>query len=182
LPIKSLVNIKLKVYFKSIASFEGNEMAKMTTAKDSLLTIGETAKRCGVAASTLRFYESQQLIQSFRGPGNQRRYHRSMLRRISLVKVAQSLGLSLKEIGAALDTLPNKRTPTKRDWEKLSRHWRDQLDDRIVSLQRMREQLSGCIGCGCLSLKNCALYNPADIVSKQGVGPRFLLGDEPVER
>jgi MerR family redox-sensitive transcriptional activator SoxR len=157
-------------------------MTQPLAKKDNLLSIGEAAKRCGVATSTLRFYESEQLIQSSRGPGNQRRYHRSMLRRISLIKVAQTLGLSLKEISAALDTLPDKRTPTKRDWERLSRHWRDQLDQRIVSLQSMREQLSGCIGCGCLSLKNCALYNPADIAAKQGVGPRFLLGDEPVER
>ncbi|MFT5225831.1 MAG: MerR family redox-sensitive transcriptional activator SoxR [Polaribacter sp.] len=157
-------------------------MIQLIAQKDNLLTIGEAAKRCGVAASTLRFYESEQLIQSSRGPGNQRRYHRSMLRRISLIKVAQTLGLSLKEIGTALDTLPDKQTPTKRDWEKLSRHWRDQLDLRIASLQTMREQLSGCIGCGCLSLKNCALYNPADIAAKRGAGPRFLLGDEPVER
>jgi MerR family redox-sensitive transcriptional activator SoxR len=157
-------------------------MTQTFAKKDTLLSIGEAAKRCGVATSTLRFYESEQLIQSSRGPGNQRRYHRSMLRRISLIKVAQTLGLSLKEISAALDTLPDKRTPTKRDWERLSRHWRDQLDQRIASLQSMREQLSGCIGCGCLSLKNCALYNPADIAAKQGVGPRFLLGDEPVER
>jgi MerR family redox-sensitive transcriptional activator SoxR len=157
-------------------------MIQLIAQKDNLLTIGEAAKRCGVAASTLRFYESEQLIQSSRGPGNQRRYHRSMLRRISLIKVTQTLGLSLKEIGTALDTLPDKQTPTKRDWEKLSRHWRDQLDLRIASLQTMREQLSGCIGCGCLSLKNCALYNPADIAAKRGAGPRFLLGDEPVER
>jgi MerR family redox-sensitive transcriptional activator SoxR len=156
-------------------------MIQSIANKDKLLTIGEAAKRCGVAASTLRFYESEQLIQSSRGPGNQRRYHRSMLRRISLIKVAQTLGLSLKEIGTALDTLPDKRTPNKRDWERLSRHWRDQLDLRIAGLQTMREQLSGCIGCGCLSLKNCALYNPADIAAKQGVGPRFLLGDEPVK-
>jgi MerR family redox-sensitive transcriptional activator SoxR len=157
-------------------------MPEKTIRKDNLLSIGETARRSGVATSTLRFYESELLIQSTRGPGNQRRYHRSMLRKISLVKVAQSLGLSLKEIGAALDTLPDKRTPTKRDWEKLSRHWRDQLDQRIASLQSMREQLSGCIGCGCLSMKNCALYNPADIAAKRGVGPRFLLGDEPLDR
>ena len=156
-------------------------MGEKAIRKDNLLSIGETAKRCGVAASTLRFYESEQLIQSTRGPGNQRRFHRSMLRKISLVKVAQSLGLSLKEIRAALDTLPAGRTPTKRDWEKLSRHWRDQLDQRIASLQSLREQLSGCIGCGCLSMKTCALYNPADIVAKQGVGPRFLLGDLPID-
>lgn len=157
-------------------------MTQPLAKKATLLSIGETARRCGVATSTLRFYESEHLIQSSRGPGNQRRYHRSMLRRISLIKVAQTLGLSLKEISAALDTLPDKRTPTKRDWERLSRHWRDQLDQRIASLQSMREQLSGCIGCGCLSLKNCALYNPADIAAKQGAGPRFLLGDEPVKR
>lgn len=157
-------------------------MTQRFAKKDTLLSIGEAAKRCGVATSTLRFYEAEKLIQSSRGPGNQRRFHRSMLRRISLIKVAQTLGLSLKEISAALDTLPDKRTPTKRDWERLSRHWRDQLDQRIASLQSMREQLSGCIGCGCLSLKNCALYNPADIAAKQGVGPRFLLGDEPVKR
>jgi len=149
------------------------------TKNDIFLTIGETAQRSGVAASALRFYETRNLIASHRGPGNQRRYHRSMLRKISIIKVAQSLGLSLEEISTALETLPNKRTPTRRDWEKLSLKWRGQLDARIASLQKMREQLSGCIGCGCLSLKRCALYNPGDRVAARGAGPRYLLGDTP---
>jgi MerR family redox-sensitive transcriptional activator SoxR len=102
-----------------------------------------------------------------------------MLRRISIIKVAQSLGLSLEEISKALETLPNKRTPTRRDWEKLSLKWRDQLDARIADLQKLREKLSGCIGCGCLSLKHCALYNPGDRVAAKGAGPRYLLGDTP---
>ena len=144
-----------------------------------LLTIGETAHRRGVAASALRYYETRNLIASHRGPGNQRRYHRSMLRRISIIKVAQSLGLSLGEIASALETLPDKRTPTRRDWEKLSLKWRDQLDARIENLQQMREKLSGCIGCGCLSLKHCALYNPGDRAAAKGSGPRYLLGDIP---
>ena len=149
------------------------------TKNDIFLTIGETAQRSGVAASALRFYETRNLIASHRGPGNQRRYHRSMLRRISIIKVAQSLGLSLEEISAALETLPDKRTPTRRDWEKLSLKWRDQLDARIVNLQKLREKLSGCIGCGCLSLKRCALYNPGDRAAAKGAGPRYLLGDTP---
>jgi MerR family redox-sensitive transcriptional activator SoxR len=98
-----------------------------------------------------------------------------MLRRIALVRVAQSLGLSLKEIGEALETLPDKRTPTRKDWDTLSRNWRDQLDNRILKLQRMRENLTGCIGCGCLSLKRCALYNPGDHAANTGSGPRYLL-------
>jgi len=146
---------------------------------DIFLTIGETAQRSGVAASALRFYETRNLIAADRGPGNQRRYHRSMLRRISIIKVAQSIGLSLEEISTALETLPDKRTPTRRDWEKLSLKWRDQLDARIANLQNLREQLSSCIGCGCLSLKRCALYNPKDCAAVKGTGPRYLLGDTP---
>ncbi len=149
------------------------------TKNDIFLTIGETAQRSGVAASALRFYETRNLIASHRGPGNQRRFHRSMLRRISIIKVAQALGLSLEEISKALETLPNKRTPTRRDWEKLSLKWRDQLDVRIANLQKLREKLSGCIGCGCLSLKRCALYNPGDRAAARGAGPRYLLGDTP---
>jgi MerR family redox-sensitive transcriptional activator SoxR len=149
------------------------------TKNDIFLTIGETAQRSGVAASALRFYETRNLIASHRGPGNQRRFHRSMLRRISIIKVAQALGLSLEEISKALENLPNKRTPTRRDWEKLSLKWRDQLDARIANLQKLREKLSGCIGCGCLSLKRCALYNPGDRAAARGAGPRYLLGDTP---
>ena len=141
------------------------------------LTIGQAARRCGVAPSTLRFYEQRGLIASIRGPGNQRRYHRAMLRRISLVRIAQGLGISLAEIGQALDTLPSRRNPTRRDWEKLSREWGRQLDARISALQAVRERLSGCIGCGCLSLDRCALYNPGDRVGAEGPGPRLLEGD-----
>ena len=144
--------------------------------REKLLTIGETAKRAGVATSALRFYETRGLIQSIRGVGNQRQYHRTMLRRISIIKIAQSLGLSLSEIGKALDRLPDKRNPTRRDWEKLSTEWRMQLDQRIEALIELREKLAGCIGCGCLSLDRCALYNPGDEVAKQGAGPRYLLG------
>jgi len=150
----------------------------MKNIKD-FLTIGETAQRSGVAASALRFYETRNLIESHRGPGNQRRYRRSMLRKISIIKIAQTLGLSLEEISTALNTLPDKHTPTQRDWQRLSLKWRDQLDTRIANLQKLREQLSGCIGCGCLSLKRCALYNPGDRVAAKGAGPRYLLGDIP---
>ncbi len=146
---------------------------------NNFLTIGETAQRSGVAASALRFYETRKLVSSHRGPGNQRRYHRSMLRRISIIKIAQSLGLSLEEIASALETLPDNRTPTRRDWERLSLNWRDQLDARIANLEKLREQLSSCIGCGCLSLKRCALFNPGDRAAARGPGPRYLLGDRP---
>ena len=142
--------------------------------KLKVLTIGEAATRAGVAASALRFYETRGLIKSVRGPGNQRQYHRSTLRRISIIKIAQSLGLSLGEIGKALDQLPEKRNPTRRDWEKLSTEWRIQLDQRIEALIELQEKLAGCIGCGCLSLDRCALYNPDDEMAKLGPGPRHL--------
>ena len=142
------------------------------------LTIGETAKRAGVAASALRFYEERGLIESRRTAGNHRSYHRSTLRRISVIRVAQTLGLSLQEVIEAFDTLPNGRTPTARDWEKLSSRWRTRLDERIRNLEKMRDKLSACIGCGCLSMRKCALYNPDDEASTSGAGPRYLLEDE----
>ena len=150
------------------------------TSKHSYLGIGEVARRTGVAASALRFYESRGLIQSIRIGGNHRRYNRAMLRRISIIRVAQALGLSLTEIGEALAQLPNQRTPTRRDWSRLSTHWGKRLDQRIADLQNLRERLNGCIGCGCLSMKNCALYNSNDQASTLGDGPRYLLGDQPV--
>ena len=146
---------------------------------DSYLSIGAAAQRCGVATSTLRFYETRGLVQSVRVSGNHRRYHRAMLRRISIIRVAQTLGLSLREIALAFETLPDQRTPTKKDWAKLSANWGEQLDQRIASLQALRDKLSGCIGCGCLSLKRCALYNADDEAAQLGSGPRYLLGDEP---
>ena len=147
----------------------------------SYLGIGEVARRTGVAASALRFYESRGLIQSVRVSGNHRRYHRAMLRRVSIIRVAQSLGLSLAEIGEALAQLPNQRTPTRKDWAKLSASWGKRLDERIADLQNLRDRLSGCIGCGCLSMKNCALYNENDNAGKLGDGPRYLLGNRPAD-
>jgi len=148
-------------------------------ASSNFLSIGETADRSGVAASTLRFYESRGLISSHRMSGNHRRYHRAMLRRIAIIRVAQTLGLSLREIGAALEALPDGRTPTKKDWARLSASWGRQLDRRIADLQNLRARLSGCIGCGCLSMKTCALYNTGDEAFQLGPGPRYLLGDDP---
>jgi len=150
----------------------------MTHSKD-YIDIGEAARRSGVAASALRFYESRGLIRSIRGTGNRRRYHRATLRRIAILRIAQSLGLSLREIEQAFDSLPDSRTPNRRDWTRLSSRWGRQLDRRIDELQNLRDRLSGCIGCGCLSMKNCALYNAGDAAANLGSGPRYLLGDRP---
>ena len=146
-----------------------------------LLTIGELADRSGVATSALRFYETKGLIESERTAGNQRRYPRAALRRVSLVRAAQEVGLSLGEVAEALETLPHDRTPTKNDWEKLSRSWRKRLDRQIAELQALRNDLTDCIGCGCLSLKSCAIFNPADAIAERGSGPRYLLGDEKIQ-
>lgn len=144
-----------------------------------LLTIGELSDRAGVATSALRFYEQQGLIRSSRSEGGQRRYERDELRRVAFVRVAQRVGLSLAEIRAALATLPDGRTPTKADWERLSRSWRGRLDEQIALLSGLRDELTSCIGCGCLSFRVCALYNPADAAATLGAGPRYLLGDRP---
>ena len=144
-----------------------------------LISIGELADRTGVTTSSLRFYDAEGLIQSTRTTGGQRRYHREVLRRVSFIKIAQSIGLELDAIRAALATLPNSRTPTKADWERLSRSWRPMLDERIAVLQRTRDQLTECIGCGCLSLRSCALYNSDDKAASFGAGARYLLADRP---
>ena len=141
------------------------------------ITIGELAARSGVATSALRFYEDRRLIAAERTAGNQRVYPRPTLRRVAFIRAAQEVGLTLDEIGAALATLPADRTPLKRDWERLSRVWRDRLDDRITELERLRDKLTGCIGCGCLSLKTCRLLNRDDRVADNGAGARYLLGD-----
>jgi MerR family redox-sensitive transcriptional activator SoxR len=146
---------------------------------DELLTIGEVAARAGVATSALRFYEANGLIHAERTLSGHRRFHREVLRRVAVIQVAQRVGLSLEEIRAALATLPDSRTPTAADWERLSRGWRARLDEEIVALVRVRDQLSSCIGCGCLSLRACALYNPDDRASARGPGARYLLGDRP---
>jgi MerR family redox-sensitive transcriptional activator SoxR len=138
------------------------------------LTVGEVAARSGVAVSTLHFYEAEGLISSWRNSGNQRRYPREVLRRVAVIKVAQRTGISLTEIREALATLPENRTPTTADWKRLSFRWRAQLDDRIQRLTRLRDQLDGCIGCGCLSMEACPLRNPWDRLSADGPGPRLL--------
>jgi MerR family redox-sensitive transcriptional activator SoxR len=143
-------------------------------SKDHWLSIGEIATRSGVAASALRFYEDQGLIASRRTAGNQRQYQRSTLRRVAFVQAAQRVGLALSEIRDALDSLPDDRTPTRADWSRLSKSWRNRLDQRIAELERLRDDLDGCIGCGCLSLQRCNLYNKADRLAERGPGARIL--------
>ena len=146
---------------------------------DELLSVGDVATRTGVATSALRFYESMGLISSARSGGGQRRFRREVLRRVAFIKVAQTVGLELQDIKASLDSLPSSRTPTTADWERISRRWRPLLDERIGALERLRDQLTDCIGCGCLSLKACALYNPQDWAASLGPGARYLAGDHP---
>lgn len=138
------------------------------------LTIGDLSARSGVATSALRFYEQQGLITSERTTGNQRRFHRATLRRVAFVRSAQRVGLTLDEIADALGTLPEGRTPTKADWARLSQSWRPRLDAQIERLERLRSKLDGCIGCGCLSLKNCTLMNPDDMAADRGPGAVYL--------
>ncbi|WP_406850230.1 redox-sensitive transcriptional activator SoxR [Chromobacterium phragmitis] len=139
------------------------------------ISIGRLAKRTGVAASALRFYESKGLIHSVGEAGKTRRYRRDAMRRVSFIRVAQAMGMSLQDIGAALAGLPQQRTPTADDWARISRSWRPLLQARIDALCRLRDQLDSCIGCGCLSLERCRLYNPEDAAGERGSGPRFLL-------
>ena len=143
------------------------------------LTIGELAARIGVAPSALRYYEREGLIRASRTGGNQRRYDRSELRRVAFIKIAQQVGVSLDEIRGALAALPDNRTPTKADWSRLSARWRHRLDERIAMLERLRDQLTGCIGCGCLSLQRCKLSNPGDRVAARGAGPQFVVNPPP---
>jgi MerR family redox-sensitive transcriptional activator SoxR len=143
----------------------------------ALLTIGELARRTGLSVSAIRFYEAKGLLSPIRTGGNQRRFLRSDIRRLSFGLVAQRLGLSLSEIEAELARLPMGRAPTKEDWQQVSARIRARLDERIALLQRTRDRLDGCIGCGCLSLENCTLYNPEDRAGALGPGPRYLLAE-----
>lgn len=138
------------------------------------LTVGELATRSGVAVSALHYYEQRGLIAAERSAGNQRRYPRAMLRRVAFIRAAQQLGVGLAEIAEALAALPERRTPTKADWARLSAAWRTRLDARIAALQALRDRLDGCIGCGCLSLRACALYNPQDECGLKGSGAQRL--------
>lgn len=139
------------------------------------LSIGAVAERAGVARSALRFYEAEGLISAARADSGHRRFHRDVLRRIAFIRVAQQVGLTLDEIRSALATLPDARTPNKRDWERLSNGWRPRIDEQIAQLERMRDRLTGCIGCGCLSLQACRMLNPGDEAAAQGPGPRYVI-------
>lgn len=140
-----------------------------------LLSVGEVAARAGVAVSALHFYEERKLIQSIRSGGNQRRYLRSVLRRVAVIKAAQRVGIPLAEIERALAALPDGRVPNAEDWAKLSAEWRSALDRRIEELVALRDHLDGCIGCGCLSISSCPLRNPGDVLAQRGPGPQLLL-------
>ncbi|WP_106407653.1 redox-sensitive transcriptional activator SoxR [Aquidulcibacter paucihalophilus] len=146
-------------------------------AKD-VLSIGEIAARVGLSVSSIRFYEARGLIQAHRSAGQQRRYHRADIRRLSFIRIAQQLGLTLEEIKAELDRLPLGRPPNARDWRGISTAIAATLDQKIQALMKTRDRLDGCIGCGCLSLETCALFNPRDQAAKGGAGPRYLLGDD----
>jgi MerR family redox-sensitive transcriptional activator SoxR len=149
------------------------------SASDTWILIGEFARRSGVTASALRFYEEQGLLGSERNASGRRQFARSDLRRVAFVRAAQAVGLSLDQIRSALSSLPDARTPNQKDWARLSSAWRPMLDQKIVELTRLRDQLTSCIGCGCLSLSKCALYNPGDLAARKGTGARYLMGDRP---
>ena len=146
------------------------------------LTVGKVARRCGVKISTLHFYEKKGLIFSLRNAGNQRRYKPDVLRRVSVIKAAQKMGISLAAIKDAFANLPDRRTPTAKDWQKLSSAWQAELNGRIAYLERLRDSLTGCIGCGCLSMQNCPIYNEDDKLAAEGSGPVILerAGQPPV--
>lgn len=157
------------------SSYVGKE--KAVQAKEAL-SIGEIANRVGLSVSAIRFYEARGLVMAHRTAGQQRRYHRADIRRLSFIKIAQQLGLSLDEIKAELDRLPLGRAPNARDWRGISTAIAATLDQKIQALTQTRDRLDGCIGCGCLSLETCALFNPDDQAGKSGAGPRYLLGDD----
>lgn len=142
------------------------------------LSIGDLAARTGLSVSAIRFYEGKGLITPDRNEGNQRRYEGSDIRRLSFILIAQQMGLTIEQIKSVMASLPDGRTPTKADWSKISRTFRKTLDERIAMMERMRDRLDGCIGCGCLSLKACSLYNPDDKAYRLGVGPRYVVSDE----
>lgn len=160
---------------KPQVNLRSREMAKKTQhAIKTELTVGELAQRSGVAVSALHFYEQKGLIPAFRTEGNQRRYPRGVLRRVALIKVAQQLGISLKEVAQAFGALPKHRAPSSQDWEKLSAMWQQDLNHRINAMVRLRDQLTDCIGCGCLSMSECPLRNPKDQLGDKGSGARLL--------
>ncbi|WP_281558362.1 redox-sensitive transcriptional activator SoxR [Thalassomonas sp. RHCl1] len=142
--------------------------------EEAKLSVGQVAKRCGIKVSALHFYEEKGLIRSWRNQGNQRRYKRDVLRRISVIKAAQKVGITLANIQEMFNQLPDQRTPDKDDWARLSTQWQQELNQRIAYMEKLRDSLTGCIGCGCLSMKNCPLYNPDDTLAQEGTGPVIL--------
>jgi MerR family redox-sensitive transcriptional activator SoxR len=154
-------------------NFKSSGEVRMPATTD-LLTVSEVAERSGFAPSALRFYEREGLIAATRSAGGQRRYERSILRRLAFVRAARNVGLSLDEVAAALAALPGGRTPTRADWTRLSRSWRHRLDEQIAALTALRDGLDSCIGCGCLSLKRCAMSNPGDVARSAGPGAAYL--------
>lgn len=148
-------------------------------AQNPGLSIGALAERTGMAVSAIRYYEEQGLIAPWRNAGGQRRFPRADIRRLSFIRIAQQFGFTLPEIRSLLEELPGGRTPTPKDWRRIGARFRDRLDQRIKTLKKLRDNLDGCIGCGCLSMPKCALYNPDDKAAGKGSGPRYLMGDEP---
>ncbi|MBS8229051.1 redox-sensitive transcriptional activator SoxR [Vannielia litorea] len=142
-----------------------------------VLSIGQFAERAGLAVSALRYYEAEGLIAPMRAPSGQRRFRRADIRRVSFIRIAQQFGYTLPQIKALMEALPESRTPTAKDWRRISEEFRDSLDQRIETLRRLRDDLDGCIGCGCLSLERCTLYNAQDKAAARGAGPRYLMGD-----
>jgi MerR family transcriptional regulator, redox-sensitive transcriptional activator SoxR len=161
----------LQAMFLALVLLEDGEVVRVHGGR-------EVADRVGVATSALRFYEDNGLIDSQRTDAGHRRYRADVLRRVSFIRTAQRVGLSLDEVGAALASLPARRTPTAADWARLARRWGPRLDEQIAVLTRLRDQLDSCIGCGCLSLESCGIWNPDDTAADLGSGPRYLLGDE----
>ena len=149
----------------------------MLAARGKLLTIGDIARRTGLSVSAIRFYEARGLVHPIRNAGGQRRFMRSDICRLSFVLIAQRIGLTIEEIVAELGCLPDQRVPTAADWARISKGFRDRLDARIAALERTRDRLDGCIGCGCLSLSQCAIYNPDDEAGQTGDGPRYIMAD-----
>jgi MerR family transcriptional regulator, redox-sensitive transcriptional activator SoxR len=156
-------------------------MSRAERTRDDRLAIGELAARSGLATSAVRFYEAEGLIRAERTASGRRVFRRHVLRRLAFISSAQRVGLSLRDVADALDGLPLDRAPTKAAWAQVSRRWRRDLDDRIADLERLRDDLTSCIGCGCLSLQTCRLLNTDDAAAARGTGPRYLLGDDPEE-
>jgi len=152
-----------------------NAKERGTMAESKLIAIGELARRTGLSVSAIRFYEARGLVRPLRNSGGQRRFARADIRRLSFVLIAQQLGFPLARVRAELDRLPLDRSPSRADWERISRDFRGEIETRIAGLTRLRDRLDGCIGCGCLSLDTCALYNPDDRAGRQGAGPRYLV-------